>query len=159
MMIRKGTCVIASVAVLGAGCGGTKTTANPTARDDEVIVTFAEQNDSGESGTATLTAEGDKTRVVIDLQNRSASPVSQPQPAHIHKGSCANLDPAPAYGLTDVRNGKSSSTVDAKLADMTAGQFAINVHKSAAEMGHYVACGSFGKGNKVSLPGYSEGDD
>jgi hypothetical protein len=161
-MIRKGTVVITSVAVLAAGCGGASSSTPESAvgggGDDDVTVSFSEQNDSGLSGTATLTAEGDKTSVVIDLQNRKRTGASVPQPAHIHKGSCENLDPAPAYGLTDLRDGKSTTTVDAKLADLRAGQFAINVHKSAEEIDDYVSCGSFGEGNEASNPGYSESD-
>ena len=97
---------------------------------------------SGESGTATLTAEGDKTKVVIDLQGNSSA-----QPAHIHKGSCADLDAAPEYALADVRGGTSTSTVDAKLDDLRDGAFAINVHMSAAEIETYVACGNVGEGD------------
>jgi hypothetical protein len=161
-MIRKGTVVIVSVALLAVGCGGSSSSTPESdssgGGDDDVTVTFSGQNDSGLSGTATLTAQGDKTRVVIDLQSRKPTATSVPQPAHIHKGSCENLDPAPAYPLTDVNNGKSTTTVDAKLADLGAGQFAINVHKSAEALDDYVSCGSFGEGNEASLPGYSESD-
>jgi hypothetical protein len=95
---------------------------------------------------ATLTSEGDKTKVVLDLRNPSASMASGTQPAHIHKGSCAKLDPTPLYALADVKDGKSISTVDAKLSDLRKGAFAINVHKSAAEIQTYVACGDIGTG-------------
>ena len=57
---------------------------------------------------------------------------SETQPAHIHKGSCAKLDPTPAYALADVKDGASTSTVDVKLDDLRHGAFAINVHESAA---------------------------
>ena len=161
MVIGKGTLVIASVAVLAVGCGGSSSTSETSSAgeiDGEVIVTFAEQNDSGLSGTATLTAEGDKTKVVIDLQNSSPTAAVQPQPAHIHRGSCANLDASPAYGLTDVRDGKSSSTVDARLVEFMDGGFAVNVHKSATEISRYVACGDFGRVNDA-LPGYEKKND
>ena len=143
-MIRKGTCVIVGlVVVLAAGCGsGSKSSSGSGA----VTVNLTEQNGSGESGTATLTKVGDKTKVVLDLQDNSATMMSAPQPAHIHKGSCSKLDPTPAYALADVKNGKSTSTVDAKLDDLRKGAFAINVHKSAAEIQTYVACGDIGTG-------------
>jgi Cu/Zn superoxide dismutase len=144
VMIRKGTVVIAAVAVLlGAGCGSGSQSASST---DEITVTLAEQNDSAESGTAILTAEGNQTKVVLDLQSKSATAAAQPQPAHIHKGSCAKLDPTPAYGLMDVKAGTSTSTVDAKLDALRSGSFAINVHKSANEIKNYVACGDVGTG-------------
>lgn len=138
-MIRKGTCVIVGVIVFVAvGCGSESNSSG----SGEVTVELGEQNASGESGTVTLTAEGDKTKVVIDLQGNSSA-----QPAHIHKGSCADLDATPAYALADVSGGTSTSTVDAKLDDLRDGAFAINVHKSAAEIETYVACGNVGEGD------------
>ena len=140
-MIRKGTCVIVGlVTVLATGCGSE----NNAGAGGEVTVQLGEQNGSGESGTATLTEDGDQTKVTIELQTPSATMGSVPQPAHIHKGSCSNLDPVPAYGLTDVKDGESTSTVDAVLDDLRDGAFAINVHKSAAEIQTYVACGVVG---------------
>ena len=129
-MIRKGTCVIVGVVVLiAAGCGsGAKSGSSGT-----VTVNLGEQNNSGESGTARLTAQGDKTKIVLDLRNPSAMMASETQPAHIHKGSCAKLDPTPAYALADVMDGKSVSTVDVKLDVLRQGAFAINVHKSAED--------------------------
>ena len=138
-MVRKGTCVIVGLVVLVAvGCGSESSSSG----SGEVTVDLGEQSASGESGTATLTAEGDKTKVVIDLQGNSSA-----QPAHIHKGSCADLDATPEYALADVKGGTSTSTVDAKLDDLRDGAFAINVHKSAAEIETYVACGNVGEGD------------
>jgi len=111
-MIRKGTCVIVGAVVLIAtGCGsGTK-----SGGSGAMTVNLGEQNTSGESGTARLTAQGDKTKIVLDLRSPSATMASETQPAHIHKGSCAKLDPTPAYALADVMDGKSVSVVDVKL--------------------------------------------
>jgi hypothetical protein len=143
MMIRTGTCVVAGVAVLlASGCGS----GSKSGSAKEMTVTLSEQNGSGESGRATLTAEGDRTKVVFNLQSKSATAAAAPQPAHIHRGSCDKLDPTPTYGLTDVKGGKSTSTVDAKLDDLRKGSYAINVHKSAADIKTYVACGDIGKG-------------
>ncbi len=106
-MVRKGTCVIVGlVALVATGCGGK----SDSSGSGEVTVQLGEQNASGESGTATLTAEGDKTKVVIDLTGNSSA-----QPAHIHKGSCADLDAAPEYALAYVEGVTSTSTVDSKL--------------------------------------------
>jgi hypothetical protein len=148
VMVRKGTCVIATVVVLLAtGCGsGSKSSGSKSSDSGTVTINLGEQNNSGESGTARLTRQGDKTKVVLDLRNPSATMASQTQPAHIHKGSCAKLDPTPTYALADVMDGRSTSTVDAKLDDLRKGAFAINVHKSAAKIQTYVACGDIGKG-------------
>jgi hypothetical protein len=144
-MIRKGTCVIAALlVVLAAGCGsGSKSGSGSST----VTVNLSEQSSSGESGTATLTKVGNRTKVVLNLQSSSATMANPSQPAHIHKGSCSKLDPTPAYALADVKGGKSTSTVDAKLDDLRNGSFAINVHKSAAALQTYVACGDIGTGS------------
>lgn len=139
--MRKGTCVVA-IALLGllvAGCGGSS---GGSSSSKNVTVDLGEQNGSGESGTATLTQEGGKTMVVIDLKNGSTTA----QPAHIHKGTCAKLNPTPEYALTNVQSGKSTTTVNASLDSLKNGSYAINVHKSASDLKTYVACGNIGKG-------------
>jgi hypothetical protein len=105
---------------------------------NEVTVELAEQNSSGESGTATLTAAGGKTRVVLALKN----PATDSQPAHIHRGSCQNLDADPLYGLQNVTQGRSETVVDVPLSELTAGGLALNVHHSNASLDRYVACGN-----------------
>ena len=123
--------------VLGlAACGGDDD-GDEAAGGDTVTVELTEQNGSGESGSATLTAEGEQTHVVLELSN----PTSDSQPAHIHRGTCANLDPAPAFPLPNVENGSSEATVDVTLDELTSGEYAVNVHKSNDEADVYVACG------------------
>ena len=59
-----------------------------------------------------------------------------------HKGTCAHLDPSPAYALKDVKDGKSVTTVhNLNWATLMKGHYAINVHKSATDTKTYVACG------------------
>ena len=108
------------------------------AQDKPVTVNLSAQNASGESGTATLTPQGDKTQVVIKL---TGAPSGTPQPAHIHDGSCAKLDPKPRVPLQNVVDGGSTTTLDMKLGDIMSKGGAINVHKSAADVKTYVACG------------------
>jgi hypothetical protein len=107
-----------------------------------VTVRLAQQNKSGESGTARLTPQGDKTKVDINLKG---APKGVSQPVHVHDGSCAKLDPKPKYGLQNVVDGKSTSEVPVKLDELTGGNLAINVHKSAEEVKTYVACGDIKK--------------
>ena len=146
-MIRLATTAIAVILVLlGAGCGGSTSSESGTS-ELEIEVPLDEQNGSAESGTATLTAVGDQTKVVLDIQSRSATPVAPRQPAHIHKGSCDDLDPTPAYGLNDVRAGTSTSTVDVKLDDLIDDTVVINVHESAENVERYVACGVISAGD------------
>ena len=103
-----------------------------------VTVTMSAQNGSGEDGSATLTQTADGVVVLITLKNAPAAD----QPAHIHPGTCANLNPAPKYPLTNVANGTSRTIVKGvTLRQLTSGMFAINVHKSTSDLGTYVSCG------------------
>jgi LPXTG-motif cell wall-anchored protein len=89
-------------------------------------------------------------KVTIKVANGSATP----QPAHIHKGTCATLDPVPAYPLNNVVNGMSETVVNVGMAQLAQGQYAINVHKSAAEVSTYVSCGDI---TAMTMPGGTTG--
>jgi LPXTG-motif cell wall-anchored protein len=113
----------------------------PTHAQQEEVVTvkLATQNNSGVFGGGRLTRAGDgQTRVELTLEGGDAATA---MPAHIHKGTCANLDPRPAFPLENVVGGGSDSTVDVSLDELTTGGYAINVHKSATEASVFVACG------------------
>jgi len=101
-----------------------------------VTVSLKEQNKSGETGSATFTPQGNKTQVVLELKGGPADA----QPAHIHAGTCAKLDPTPKYPLQNVVNGKSTTVLDVPMKQLMA-TGAVNVHKSAQDVKTYVACG------------------
>lgn len=104
-----------------------------------VTVQLGTQNNSGQSGTATLTDMGNgQTKVVINI---TPGAVGVAQPAHIHDGTCTNLNPVPKYPLSAVKNGSSETTVNISLSDLLAKPYAINLHKSVADIKTYVACG------------------
>jgi plastocyanin len=86
-------------------------------------------------------------------------------PAHIHSGTCGDglgdvvypLDnvgggtmmgtpqPESMVGASDAIPVESSVThVDAAFADITGGEFAVNVHESDENIGNYIACGNVG---------------
>src|SRR5215203_68756 len=91
------------------------------------IVTMTAQNGSGQDGAAVVTDLGNgMVNVVVDI---AAPGTTDPQPAHIHQGTCAQLDPQPAYPLSNVVNGKSVTEIEADFDTLTATPFAINVHK------------------------------
>jgi plastocyanin len=83
----------------------------------------------------------------------------QAHPAHIHLGTCDALDPNPTFPLTDVALApdasgdeadgataipveRSLTTVDATVEDLRTGDYAINIHQSADDIGTYIACGN-----------------
>jgi len=125
--------VIALATVALAACGGD----DDEAGGDDVTVELAEFDGSGQTGTATLTADGEQTRVVIAVD----SPLSDSQPAHIHEGTCDDLTPEPAYGLPNMAAGSSDSTVDVSLDTLTDGDYAINLHMSDDDLATYTSCG------------------
>lgn len=99
---------------------------------------LAPLNASGETGTATLVQRPDGSLLVSVLTRDGGS---DPQPVHIHEGTCDSSG-AVAYKLQTAVGGKSETTLKGvKLSDLTSSAHVINVHKSAKEMGTYVACG------------------
>lgn len=118
--------------------------------DDVVTVTLDAQNDSGETGTATLTdLHNGKIKVEVTISN---APAGVTQPMHIHKGTCATLEAKPTFPLTSVVDGKSVTEVETTMAELQNGNYAINGHKSAAEASVYVFCGNIPAAAAV-LPG------
>ena len=135
--------VLVFVLVL-AGCGG-----DGDEFGGDLTMPLVAQNDSGQDGEATLSeVDSDTTRVVLEVE----SPPGNPQPAHIHRGSCQNLDPQPAYGLENVVDGKSTTEVSVAIEDLVGQGFAVNVHKSADEAQVYVACGDIEEVAQVNPP-------
>jgi hypothetical protein len=128
-IIRAGTALIALALI-----------ATPSAMADSsgnIVIKMDGMNGSGESGTATLKPNGNKTVVIIKLSGGS----SVEQPAHFHSGTCDHYEPRPLYGLNDVVNGASTSTVNQPIDKLTAGNLIINVHKSYDDIATQTSCG------------------
>jgi hypothetical protein len=115
----------------------------------DAVAFLSAQNGSGEGGGATLTDMGNgTTKVVVDIKSNT----TDPQPIHIHNGTCDNLDPKPVYPLTTMVNGHSETIVNVSVSDLLSKPYAINVHKSATQASIYVACGNI-VAAAVSAPG------
>jgi hypothetical protein len=127
-------------AALGAALVLALSAQSPAPRRMPQQIRLAAQNNSGETGTATL-FDGAKGLIVRLRMSGAAEGVDQP--AHIHKGTCDKLDPKPAYPLKPVHDGQSETTVEGvTIAQLQKSPYAINVHKSAKEAAVYVACGN-----------------
>lgn len=112
--------------------------AGTAAAADPVTIQMKVQNNSGQSGTATLTDLGNgTTKVVVETTGAPAGP----QPIHIHEGTCTALNPQVKFPLTSMANGKSETTVNVALSALVASPHSINVHKSPQEAAVYVSCG------------------
>ncbi len=121
------------------------------AQSQSVTIKLNELQGSGDFGTATLTEVGpNQVRVVIQMGG--AMPMEHNHPAHIHQGTCATLDPAPAFPLNPVTNGQSDTTVPIALAVLLASRYAINLHESPAAITTYTACGDITTLNAVGTP-------
>jgi hypothetical protein len=125
-----------------------ETTTQEAARP--VTVELAEEHDSGQSGTATLTQVGEGAIPTLEVVISLTPPTDASMPAHIHKVTCAEyeaeLDTVEEIMasiqsfLTDVRNGESKSTVPGSLEERTTGEYSINVH-DPARASETVVCG------------------
>lgn len=118
----------------------TLASATPIAPSDLATVPLAEQSDLGQSGVATFTENADGKLVVTLTMSGGTFP--DPQPAHIHVGSCPNPG-AVKYPLTNVVDGMSETILDTtwEALEESGEKLAVNVHKSAAESKVYTACG------------------
>jgi len=133
-----------AMAVIGGGAGfGGPAAAQDEQNGDRASVTFTELNDSGLSGTAELTARGQRTEVSMRING-----VVGENPTHIHTGTCEDLDPNPKYPLNNVELnttelvGTSDTVVDVPLDELLANPHLILIHKSAEELNTYYACGN-----------------
>jgi len=118
-------------------------------------VTLAPLHGSNQHGMADLTQRGSDliVRITMNVPQGPKQQVNgQPRvstaamPAHIHRGSCPTPDKSPLYPLNPVTGGKSTTTLkNVTLAQLTKGNYAIQVHKSM----NPVACGDI----KLQNPG------
>lgn len=132
---------IVSIAVLGATLVVAATAQSPAPKErvKPIHVRLAAQNNSGETGTATM-FDGARG-LIVKLRMEGGGDVDQP--AHIHKGTCDKLDPKPTYPLKAVHGGESETTIEGvTIAQLEKAPFAINVHKSTKEIPVYVSCGN-----------------
>ena len=105
-------------------------------------ITLDTLNGSGVSGAAKIEEEpGGMVKVTIEVTPNG----NLKMPAHIHIGQCGPTLGDVKYPLNDVDNGKSETVVTVKFADLETGGFAVNLHKSAADIKTYTACGNIPK--------------
>jgi hypothetical protein len=127
---------LTAATIVASGCGSASDDDAGRATDAPLVLELSEQNGSGQAGTATFTRlAGDRTRIVLELTN----PPPEPQPAHVHSGSCENLGP-PVVPLTNVEDGRSVTETDTPLGELRGNELVIHAHKSEAESDISVAC-------------------
>jgi hypothetical protein len=134
--------VVACIALLALAFGPV----HLYAQGKVVRITLIDENGSGEDGSAQLTDQGTSTKVELLMLN---APEGVVQPAGVFKGTCASLDKDQAFPLQSVTESKSTSTVNAPLADLTKEKYAIAVFKSETEKIVY-SCGNLPSAAAVS---------
>lgn len=103
-----------------------------------LVIPLKAQNNSGQDGQALIEDAGGKAKVTVKL---AKAPTNIDQPAHIHIGACPNPG-AVKYPLTNVKNGNSVTQLEISVDEILKNlPFAVNVHKSTAEVKTYVSCG------------------
>ena len=143
--MRRGFSVFALIAVFAASASvatGANAPAMPAGAKTYQIgsATGMGPSRTGQHGTITLAPVGDKTRVVIEIVGEPSGAV---EPAHIHKGNCTHPG-AVVWPLTDVVAGHSSTLVNAPMDKVNVMGDSVNIHKSAAMLNVYMACGNVG---------------
>jgi hypothetical protein len=134
---------VAMTMAVGLASFGSSAAAQDEQNRARASVTFTELNDSGLSGTAKLTARGNRTEVSMRING-----VVGVNPTHIHTGTCDDLDPNPKYPLNNIELnttelvGLSDSVVDVPLDELLASPHLILIHKSPEELNTYYACGN-----------------
>lgn len=129
----------ASVTASAVAAPNTVNHINNAASAHSMTINLGAQNGSKQDGQAFLNDTSSGLKVKIQLKNE---PAGASEPAHIHEGTCAKLNPAPWKPLSNVVNGLSVTTISGlTIADLKKAHYAINVHQSAANLAHYVSCG------------------
>ena len=149
----------AAFVVATIGCGGAD---NATEKPAEatgatttstvtkpITVALVEQNQSGQSGSVTLTDKGlSGTAVVVAMSPPKRFP-GDVQPVSINEASCEDLlaftdyqerDKTWRAHLTEVRGGASETTSGRSLDELTTGRYAISVYQQDHPYA-IVACG------------------
>ncbi len=155
-MLRRASSVhallAAAVAILVAV--GVVGLAAPAAAQDgnTVTVQLKAENDSGVTGTAVLTADGDKTTITVDLTGAKKG-----YEGHVFDSTCDNHRDATVFYPIDAvdEDGHSETEIDAPLSDLTTGKFHVHMHRPAGDRGVGVACGQVPGAN--ALPGTGVG--
>ena len=132
---------ILAVAVTAAGLAG----ARYGAFDHEWKAVLAPVSGSNITGEAELEGKDKDKSSEAEISIKGATAGAE-LPWHVHSGTCASgggiVGDPKAYAPLKV-NDKGEAKAEAKLAIATpeSGDYHVNVHKSAAELGTIVSCG------------------
>ncbi|MGH2533338.1 MAG: hypothetical protein ACRDJW_13655 [Thermomicrobiales bacterium] len=140
---RVTTCLIAGAAVLMAVTGiGAVAPLGAQDEPEQIVIELQEVNDSGVTGTVTLTAVDGATEVMLQLEG-----ILDGNVVHIHQGTCESYEPDPLAPSGDVVltptgvEGQSTTTVEIPLEEWLAEETIIHVHAGEREIEDILVCG------------------
>jgi hypothetical protein len=144
---------LAAVATAAAGCGGHGVHINPNAQPIGTRWNATLSTPAGLVGVVQVTGTGwmgarekDTMQTQAHVEIVNAAPGGR-HPWHVHIGQCGSdqgiLGPADAYPILKVGgDGKAAQDAYLPLPLPKQGQYFINVHASADNLGTIVACGN-----------------
>lgn len=113
----------------------------PTENKKRMTIILSPVQGSGLAQAGVATLEEDNSQVKVNITLGSIPGITNPQPAHIHSGSCPGVGGI-VYPLNDVVDGKSETIIPGTIETVKNQMpLAINIHKSAQELNVYTACG------------------
>ncbi len=133
--------LVLAVSLLAAGYVAAQELVATPAPDPEpdaprIEIEFTELNDSGIEGIAILYEFGDQTIVEIDVDGAGEN-----HPAHVHAGTCGEVEPQVEYALENVgEDGESRSLIDVSLEELLEGEYVVDLHLAPTELGTLIAC-------------------
>jgi plastocyanin len=121
-----------------------------------VTLGLNEENDSGQSGVATLTTQGSQMQAVLHLSSGNL----ESELVHIHSGQCGDSLGGVVHPLTSFTDGAgvSVTTINALLSSVQTGDFAINSHQ-AGDPAVYTSCGNIPRNSDTLTINLEEEND
>jgi len=105
--------------------------------DQEIALRLGEHNESRIDALAILTEREGQTTITVVARDASGGEV-----VVIHEGTCDDASKVPTFLLEDLdASGRSVTTIDTPVADLTSSAHSIAIHRSADDYDDVVACG------------------
>jgi hypothetical protein len=109
----------------------------------EIALRLFEQDDSGIDALVVLSGDAGQTTVAVAARGATGGEV-----VVVHEGTCENASVLPAFLLNDLdASGRSETTIEASLADLTGAAHSIAIHRGTEDYGDVVACGDITSGD------------
>jgi hypothetical protein len=110
---------------------------------EEIALRLLERDDSGIDALAVLSGDAGQTTVAVAARGTAGGEV-----VVVHEGTCDSASVLPAFLLEDLdASGRSETTIEASLADLTGATHSIAIHRGAEDYGDVVACGDITRGD------------